>query len=108
MKTFMPSSSERRASADRGRAHAFVSDVFKDENLHEKRLESLANNVAGAMRTARASIHAIGQAYAEIADIRPKHGVKQVDRFLSNPGFDVGLLLGSWAKFVVGARPEVV
>jgi len=108
MKSFMPGSRERRPSADRERSHAFVAEVFKEEDLHAKRVESLANGVAGAMRTVRASIHAIGQAYAEVAEIRPKHGVKQVDRYLSNPAFDVGRLLHGWAAFVVGAREEVI
>jgi hypothetical protein len=108
MKTFMPEPRERRSSADRERARAFVEEVFKAEDLHAKRLDALANGVAGAMRTARASIHAIGQAYAEVAEIKPKHGVKQVDRFLSNAAFDVWRLLRGWAAFVVGAREEVV
>jgi hypothetical protein len=108
MKSFMPSSRERRVSSDRERAASFVGEVFADQDLHSKRLESLANGVAGTMRTARVSIHAIGQAYAEVADIRAKHGVKQIDRYLSNPAFDVWRLLQSWAAFVVGGRPEVV
>ena len=108
MTSFMPGPRERRSSSDRERAYAFVEDVFKEQDLHGKRLESLANGVVGALRTARASIHAIGQAYAEVAEIKPKHGIKQVDRFLSNPAFDVWRLLTGWCGFVVGARKDVV
>ena len=93
---------------DRKHAADFVEGIFGEEDLHSKRLESLGNGVVGALRSARASIHAIGQAYAEVAAIRPKHGVKQVDRYLSNSAFDVWRLLPTWAEYLVGARDEVV
>ncbi len=64
-----------------------VESVFED--VHAKRLESLANYVVGTMQSTRVAIHAIGAAYAEVAEIKPKHGIKQVDRFLSNHGIDV-------------------
>jgi len=54
------------------------------------------------------AIHAIGAAYAAVAQRHTKHGVKQVDRWLSNPSFDVALLASSWVEFVVGAREEIV
>lgn len=93
---------------DRKRAADFVNEIFEEEDIHSKRLECLANGVVGALRSARASIHAIGQAYAEVAAIRPKHGVKQVDRYLSNPAFDVWRLLPAWAGFLLGNRTEIV
>ena len=37
-----------------------------------------------------------------------KHGVKQVDRLLSNEGIDVEQFFGYWVPYMVGARPEVV
>ena len=100
--------SRKRGQVEKKRAADFVNCIFDEEDLHSKRLESLSNGVAGALRSARASIHAIGQAYAEVASIRPKHGVKQVDRYLSNPAFDVWRLLPSWASFLIGARTEIV
>jgi hypothetical protein len=60
------------------------------------------------MRAMRAGVHAIGAAYAELAEIKPKHGIKQFDRFLSNRGLDVQRLLPAWARFVVGGRSEVL
>lgn len=83
-----------------------VDTIFED--LHAKRLESLSNGVVGAMEAPRAAIHAIGQAYAEVAEIGPKHGVKQTDRFLSNPGIDVEKLTKPWAAFVLGGRKAVI
>jgi hypothetical protein len=83
-----------------------LGSIFED--LHAKRLESLANYSVGVMEAPRVAIHAIGAAYAEIAEIKPKHGIKQVDRYLSNKGIDVEKLTSDWAKFVLGPRKEVV
>jgi len=110
MKTSVSLSSppERRSRLDRSHATRFVGEIFEAQGLHAKRVESLANGVVGVLRTSMLSIHMIGQAYAELASIRAKHGVKQIDRFLSNPAFDVWRLLSSWAAFVVAGRTEVV
>jgi hypothetical protein len=81
--------------------------IYGDE-LHAKRIDSLANGAAGVLRSARLSIHAIGAAYAELAEIKPKHGIKQIDRFLSNPAFDIAEMTGPWARYVLGAREEAV
>ena len=83
-------------------------DTIFGEDLHAKRLDSLANYAVGTMEAMRAGIHAIGAAYAGIAEIGPKHGIKQVDRFLSNRGIDVEQLTPAWAAFVLGARKEVL
>jgi hypothetical protein len=84
-----------------------VRAIFNQE-VHAKRVESLANGATGAMGAARAAIHAIGAAYAEVAEIKPRHGVKQVDRYLSNKGIDVEALTPAWAAFVIGSRREVL
>jgi hypothetical protein len=83
-----------------------VGSIFED--VHAKRLDSLARYTLGAMQSPRAAIHAIGAAYAEVANIKPRHGVKQVDRYLSNKGIDVEELTPAWAAFVLGARKEVI
>lgn len=80
--------------------------MFTD--LHEKRLDSLCNGAVGAMESSRIAIHAIGAAYAAVAEIQPKHGVKQVDRYLSNPGIDLDALLRPWVGFVLGPRRSVL
>ncbi len=36
-----------------------------------------------------------------------KHAVKQVDRLLSNPGFNVPRLAALWVGFVVAQRAEI-
>ena len=83
-----------------------IHSIFKD--LHGKRVQSLANYTVGAMHARSAAIHAIGTAYAEIAQIKPKHGIKQADRYLSNKGIDVESLTPAWAKFVIGSRKELL
>lgn len=84
-----------------------VFDIFREE-FHAQRVMSLANAVAGALKAAAAGIHAIGQGYAELAKIDPKHGVKQVDRMLSNSALRVDDCLAAWSRFVVGDHPSIV
>src|SRR5262249_24121248 len=89
---------ERKAAARRTKARrarlskvkpsniqGFVGALF-GEDLHAKRVLSLANAVTGVLHAAVLAVHAIGQAYAKLAGITPKSGVKQVDRLLSNEG----------------------
>ena len=83
-----------------------VGTIFED--LHAKRLDSLANTAVGTMQASRIAIHAIGAAYAEVAELRPKHGIKQADRFLSNRGIDIEAMTPAWARFVLGSRREVI
>jgi hypothetical protein len=84
-----------------------IEKIFEDD-LHARRVLSLANSVVGVLDAAVLSIHAIGRGYAHAANKSEKHGVKQTDRMLGNKGIDVWLLFRPWAKFVVGARKEIV
>lgn len=92
---------------DRLHSRELVEELF-DDDLHARRVLSLANGVAGVLRAATLSVHAIGEGYAEVARTKPRFGVKQVDRFLSNAAIDVARLTPSWAKFVIAARKEIV
>jgi hypothetical protein len=84
-----------------------VFDIYKEE-LHAQRVMSLANAVAGAVKAAAAGIHAIGEGYAALAKTDPKHGVKQVDRMLSNGALRVDDCLAAWSRFVVGDHRSIV
>ena len=84
-----------------------VAGIFGDD-LHAQRVLSLANGAVGVLRAATLSIHAIGRGYAQATGGRDKHGVKQVDRLLSNEGLDVWALFDPWVKFVVGERTDFV
>jgi hypothetical protein len=97
----------RRSKKNLLQMRDFVDEIFGGQ-LHKKRVESLSNGAAGVMRSASLSIHIIGAAYAAFAEIVPKSGIKQVDRFLSNKGLNVEALTPAWARFVLGDRQEAV
>lgn len=84
-----------------------IEKIFEDE-LHAKRVLSLANSVVGVLDAAVLSVHAIGRGYAHAIGGNEKHGVKQTDRLLSNGGVDVWSLFSPWAGFVVGERKAIV
>ena len=54
------------------------------------------------------AIHAVGRGLAQAMGTLTKHGVKQVDRLLSNRGVDVGTFFAYWTPYIVGARKEVI
>lgn len=84
-----------------------MSRVFGGD-LHALRVVSLANGVVGILNAAVLSLAAIGQAYARVANITPKSGVKQVDRMLSNEGLDLSTLMKRWVQFVVGEVESII
>ena len=61
---------------------AFLTSLFA-EDLHAKRVLSLAQCTLGVIRAASLAIHAIGIGMAEARGVDPKHAIKQVDRMLS-------------------------
>lgn len=83
--------------------HQFVEQLV-GEDLHAKRVLSLANGVVGVMHAAALAIHFIGQGLAVAEGTDPKHAIKQVDRLLSNPAISVWAFLARWVPFVVGPR----
>jgi hypothetical protein len=101
------STKNARAKVDPEYIKTFVKNVFGDD-MHALRVLSLSNGVIGVVHAAALAIHAIGQAYARVAGIEPRSGVKQVDRMLSNSGFDLQVVLKPWVQFVVGVRKEIV
>ena len=88
-------------------ARRFVDEIFGPD-LHTLRVLSLSNALAGLLNAAVLSISAIGQAYAHLANIKAKSGVKQVDRLLSNGGVMLEQALTAWARHVVGDHPSIV
>jgi len=75
--------------------HSFVASIVGDE-VHAKRVLSMANATLGIMTSASLAIHAIGQGLAQARGLMTKHAVKQVDRLLSNQGIKVWLFFGWW------------
>lgn len=87
--------------------HAFFSGPF-EHDLHAKRVLSLALATLGVIHAASLSVYAIGQALAAARGTLGKHGVKQVNRMLSNKGLNVWTLLESWVPYVLAQKTEVV
>ena len=85
----------------------FISQMYEGD-LHAKRVLSLSNATLGVLTSASLAIHAVGQGLAQAMGKLSKHGVKQVDRLLSNEGIDVERFFGYWVAYMVGARPEIV
>jgi hypothetical protein len=88
-------------------ARRFVDEIYGPD-LHTLRVLSLGNALAGLLNAAVLSVAAIGQAYANLANIKGKSGVKQVDRLLSNGGVVLDQVLTAWVRHVVGDFPSIV
>ena len=84
----------------------FLKSVF-GQNLHAKRILSLAGATLGAIESASLAVALIGQGLALARGLTTKYAIKQVDRMLSNMAIDVDALLRHWVPFVVGKRASI-
>jgi hypothetical protein len=100
-------SSKRRPTVPPRRVRGFVDELFGDD-LHAKRVESLANATVGTLESARLSIHAIGRGLAAVEGLVDKHAVKQVDRLIGNEGVDPVELQLVWARRAVSGSDELL
>lgn len=87
--------------------HEFLSSLYA-EDVHAKRVLSLANATLGVMTSASLAVHAIGQGLADARGLLNKHAIKQVDRLLSNRGIEVWGHFAQWVPWVIGEREEVL
>jgi hypothetical protein len=83
-------------------------DSVLDEDIHTKRISSLANATLGVMTGASLGVAVIGKSLAQVRGLLPKHAVKQVDRLLSNPRIEAWDVFASWVPEMVGPRQEIV
>jgi DDE family transposase len=97
----------RKPRLDEQQVHSFLETLF-EEDLHAKRILSLSHAVLGVIHAASLGVHTIGMALAWARGTRGKHGVKQVDRMLSNQGINVWELFALWVPYVVGQRDEAI
>src|SRR3954463_11861345 len=86
---------------------AFLDSVL-DEDIHTKRVDSLANATLGVMTGASLGVALIGKSLAQARGLLPKHAVKQVDRLLSNPRLEAWDVFATWVPEMVRARLDVV
>src|SRR5690349_24819130 len=86
---------------------SFVGGVY-GEDLHAKRIASLAGATLGVMQAASLAVAMIGQALAQARGLVTKHAIKQVDRLLSNSGIDVWESFARWVPHLVGSRKDIV
>ena len=87
--------------------HGFVDAAF-GANMHLKRLRSLSKAASGVMESGSLAIHAIGAGLAQANKIQRKYAIKQVDRLLSNPAFNLPDLFRDWVPFIVAERKDLM
>ena len=87
--------------------HRFLEELL-GEDLHARRVLSLANGVLGVLHAASLGIHAIGLGLASALGKDPTSTTKQVDRLLSNTGVSPWTIAASWVPFLVRDRDEIV
>src|SRR5260370_40288643 len=81
--------------------HQFLNGLFS-EDVHAKRIYSLANATLGVISSASLAVNTIGQGLALARGRLPKHAIKQVDRMLSDTGIDVDEISKGWVPYAVG------
>lgn len=97
----------RKVAINEEQVRTFLSNLF-EEDLHAKRVLSLSHATLGVVHAASLSVHAIGQALAWARGGVQKHGIKQVDRLLSNEAVDVWKLAAAWVPYVLAERDEAL
>src|SRR5208283_1883794 len=93
----------RNRKAEFKYTHDFIDALFA-EDMHAKRVDSLANATLGVMTSASLAVSTIGHGLALARGRLNKHAIKQVDRLLSNPGIDVRESFMRWVPYMLGAR----
>jgi len=96
----------RKGAVDFKYTQEFLDTLF-GEDLHAKRVQSLANATLGVMTSASLAVCTIGHGLALARGGLTKHAIKQVDRLLSNTGIDVKQLFMNWVPYMVGSRKEI-
>jgi hypothetical protein len=87
--------------------HEFLNRVF-DDDLHAKRVLSLANGSLGVIAGASLAVSLIGQALANTRELLAKSAIKQVDRLLSSASVVPWDLFASWVREAASVRREIV
>lgn len=83
-------------------------ESLTENDLHAKRVLSLAHATIGVVHGAALGVTAIGRAMAIARGLSTKHAVKQVDRLLSNSAINIWNFFSRWVPYLIGARQEIV
>src|ERR687897_3361325 len=83
-------------------------DSILAENIHAKRVDSLANAALGVMTGASLAVAMIGKSLAQARGLVTKHAVKQVDRLLSNPRIEVWDSFARWVPHQMKGRSDAL
>src|SRR3954465_10300497 len=86
---------------------AFLDSIL-DEDIHTKRVDSLANATLGVMTGASLGVALIGKSLAQARGLLPKHAIKQVDRLLSNRKLEAWDIFATWVPELVGSRTDLI
>ncbi|NOR51633.1 MAG: IS4 family transposase [Gammaproteobacteria bacterium] len=85
----------------------FVEDIF-DNDIHSKRITSLAGATTGVLASGSLAISAIGLGLSHVCGTTTKHAVKQVDRLVGNDKVDVWAYFRYWVPHVVSGRQNIM
>jgi len=99
---------KKKASRVRAKSVREVLEHILGDDVHARRILSMANATLGVIQAGSLSVSAIGCALADAEGLNAKHAIKQVDRLLSNEGVDVDELFAEWVPFVVGSRKRLL
>src|SRR3954454_21532353 len=83
-------------------------DSVLSEDIHAKRVDSLANETLGVMTGASLAVAKSVKSLAQARVLLSKHAVMQVDRLMSNPRIDAWDVFASWVPEMDGPRKEIV
>lgn len=87
-----------------------VNDFLKaqfGDNLHTKRIESIANGVAGLLASGSLQPARIGRGLASVKGTLPKHAIKQTDRLIGNCALDPYFLQLKMAEYLISKRRQI-
>lgn len=83
-----------------------VNTIF-GENLHKKRQESLSYAAIGLLASGSLLLHEMGTGMAFARGVNKKHATKQIDRLLSNKGYDIWEIASDWVPYVIGKQTHI-
>jgi hypothetical protein len=85
----------------------FLESLLQDD-LHAKRIRSLADATLGILQTGSLGVHTIGRGLAIARGLDDKHAIKQTDRLLSNNGIVVWDIFSCWVPYTIAESKDVL